>query len=204
MGSIISSQSGKIVVRLDDEPFFYPDFMPEEYQEFGYTSIYIRTRDTFFCNNKPRYREWRGHGQGKQVPPYSVTSEFEYKLGLGVVDDHRPSNNNDIWKDKLYRYRKGGVDCLFSDLNAGTIHYTGECKLYPQPATTEVFLEAPQLRYPATICIHNLQGPLLSQQQITTAGKPISTANLPAGLYLLSVTDAGGNSGVQKLLIEAN
>ena len=204
LGIFKSSQPGQVVIRMDDKPFFYPRYMPEEYQQVGYNSLYIVANDTSFCSRQPRYQEVRGDGQGLRIQNAFYPYPFEYKLGLGIVYNSRTGGDGDSWKDELYSYRKGGVPCGRMNLSVQLLPKIDTLKIYPQPATTTVFLEASHLLYPATIRIQNLQGQLLSTQQITAAGQPVSTANLPAGLYLLSVTDAGGNNAVQKLLIEAN
>ena len=182
--------------------------MPEEYYGGCYTYLYIKLNDSSFCSRNMLVNKSAGPGCGLNVGPLQYPRFYTYKQGLGQVYYSSGDGDGNVVEDKLYSYQKNGIRCkgipgVPSGLETISLK-TGSFYLYPQPAGNTVYLEAPQLSYPAIIRIQNLQGQLLSTQELSAAGKPISTANLPAGLYLLSVTDAGGNSGVQKFLIEAN
>ena len=210
-GALLSVQNGIASRRVDNTTLVDTTFMPEEYYETYYPKtsvVYLLRNDTTFCMLSDKIKLLLGDRSGLYVRGLIYPARYVYKLGLGLVAYDQGNGDGGTESDRLEGYVKQGFPCKTIPVVPSGVERLSfklnDFKLYPQPATTEVFLQASELRYPATIRIQNLQGQLLSVQELSAAGNTISTANLPAGLYLLSVTDAGGNSAVQKLLIEAN
>ena len=206
---LLSVQNGISSRRVDNKQLVDTTFMPEEYYPL-YASqrtnvVYLRSNDTSFCSTALRIDHIMGDRDGLYVKGLIYPAEYSYKLGIGLLNYRQGNGDGGAEEDELLGYIRNGNSCKEISavpLSIGPTYLKNSFSLYPQPATTSVYLQAPQLRYPVLIEIRNLQGQLLSTQQITTAGKSISTANLPAGLYLLSITGAGGNTGVQKLVIQ--
>jgi hypothetical protein len=184
-------------------------FMPEEYIPLNspvfYTHTYLKNTDKNFCSDSTLVvnQERQGRGLFTDDVDRFQPEIIHYKSGLGVVYSYKKGGNQQFYSYDLLAYKRGGITCGVLPNSISVVSGSASFKLFPQPAGNTVFLEASNLRYPALIRIQNMQGQFLSTQQITAAGKPISTANLPAGLYLLSVSDASGNSALQKLIVES-
>lgn len=101
-----------------------------------------------------------------------------------------------------------------ADINAGVIYKIkdtslgvntfskGDLKLYPNPATSEVFLSGSNITYPASISISDMNGKLLSNQSLSEAGQAIKTDLLKTGMYLVSIKDNSGADYSSKLVIK--
>ncbi|MGV3540512.1 MAG: T9SS type A sorting domain-containing protein, partial [Rufibacter sp.] len=88
---------------------------------------------------------------------------------------------------------------LTDPLSAEDEVLAAEVRLYPNPAQKFTQLLTPK---DASFTLHNVSGQLLLQGK-TAARKAyqISTATLPAGLYLLRVVLADGDAGTYKLIV---
>jgi len=75
-------------------------------------------------------------------------------------------------------------------------------ELYPNPALSEVHLNAPNLKFPATANVFDVSGKWLSSQLLESATNAITTSALQSGVYLVSVTDANGATFNSKLMIQ--
>jgi len=74
--------------------------------------------------------------------------------------------------------------------------------MYPNPATSEVFIKAEGLTFPATVSISDITGKLLTTQLLHTANNTIATGALESGLYLVNINDNVGGSFTSKLTIK--
>ena len=76
-------------------------------------------------------------------------------------------------------------------------------RLYPNPATTSVFVELGQLanNQQATLSIRNAAGSTVKSMKVTPSGNGIKVdiSSLTPGVYIMSVTGEGLNS-TQKFL----
>lgn len=76
-------------------------------------------------------------------------------------------------------------------------------RLYPNPSKGEVFLEAPNLPYPAQFRIYESTGKMVVDQRIeNTVGSHFATGELARGVYLVRLEDNLGNSYNTKLAVE--
>lgn len=76
-------------------------------------------------------------------------------------------------------------------------------KLYPNPTDGEVFLEAPNLPYPAQFRVYESTGKLLVDRRLeSTVGSHFTTGELARGVYLVRIEDALGNQYATKLAVE--
>jgi hypothetical protein len=75
-------------------------------------------------------------------------------------------------------------------------------ELYPNPATTEVFVKTKGLEFPAIVTVADITGKTVMQQSLTSETNAISIANLQTGLYIVSVKDQSGKSISSKLTVK--
>jgi glucose/arabinose dehydrogenase len=75
-------------------------------------------------------------------------------------------------------------------------------ELYPNPATTEVFVKTKGLEFPAIVTVADITGKTVMQQSLTSETNAISIANLQTGLYIVSVKDLSGKSISSKLTVK--
>lgn len=75
-------------------------------------------------------------------------------------------------------------------------------ELYPNPATTEVFVKTKGLEFPAIVTVADTTGKTVMQQSLTSETNAISIANLQTGLYIVSVKDQAGKSISSKLTVK--
>jgi glucose/arabinose dehydrogenase len=75
-------------------------------------------------------------------------------------------------------------------------------ELYPNPATTEVFVKTKGLEFPAIVTVADITGKTVMQQSLTSETNAISIANLQTGLYIVSVKDQSGKSISPKLTVK--
>lgn len=77
----------------------------------------------------------------------------------------------------------------------------GSFKLYPNPATSEVFIKTTAINFPLFVTISDLSGKLLLSQTLENDTNAINTTSLKKGLYLLSIKDKTGANYSAKLTI---
>ncbi|RZJ68516.1 MAG: T9SS type A sorting domain-containing protein [Flavobacterium sp.] len=76
-------------------------------------------------------------------------------------------------------------------------------KLYPNPTDGEVYLEAPNLPYPAQFRVYESTGKIIIDRRIeNTIGGHFVTGDLARGVYMVRLEDALGNSYNTKLAVE--
>ena len=75
-------------------------------------------------------------------------------------------------------------------------------ELYPNPATTEVFVKTKGMEFPAIVTVADITGKTVMQQSLTSETNAISIANLQTGLYIVSVKDQSGKSISSKLTVK--
>lgn len=75
-------------------------------------------------------------------------------------------------------------------------------QLYPNPASSEVFIQSDRMSYPATVTISDLTGKRLLQEPIASASNAVSTAALQGGIYLVTVKDLSGANYTAKLTVK--
>ena len=78
----------------------------------------------------------------------------------------------------------------------------GGFALYPNPASSEVFVRTPSLQYPATVIIADVSGKTLSSQILDAESNAVSIATLQTGLYFVSIKDVKGVSLNSKLTVK--
>jgi len=78
----------------------------------------------------------------------------------------------------------------------------GQLELYPNPATSEVFIPSKGILFPVTATLSDSTGKILYQEQIENENRSIPTYNLQIGLYFVSVKDQAGKSFSGKLSVK--
>lgn len=95
---------------------------------------------------------------------------------------------------KIYRLIDTG-------LNTSSFNKTS-VQLYPNPATSEVYIKSPKIVFPATACVFDVSGKLLNNQLLTNESDAIVTKMLQSGAYLVHITDKSGANFNSKLMIQ--
>ncbi|NUY80300.1 PQQ-dependent sugar dehydrogenase [Flavobacterium sp. MAH-1] len=76
-------------------------------------------------------------------------------------------------------------------------------RLYPNPSEGEVFLDAPNLPYPAQFKVYENTGKIVVDERIeNTLGGHFTTGDLARGVYMVMLEDSQGNMYRTKLAIE--
>ena len=75
-------------------------------------------------------------------------------------------------------------------------------QLYPNPASSEVFVQGKTINFPALATVYDMSGKLLMQQSLSSATNAITTTALQSGLYMVSIKDQTGLSFTSKLTIK--
>ena len=89
------------------------------------------------------------------------------------------------------------------DHNLATESFTKTgMQLYPNPATSEVYVKAQNMSFPATAKIFDMSGKLLHHQPLQGDTNAIATSSLQSGLYMVSITDETGAAFNSKLVIQ--
>jgi hypothetical protein len=109
-------------------------------------------------------------------------------FGGNVVD-------RDFW---VFEILKGDTTSVITPLEGAR-----EIKIYPNPATTELWLQLPENLPPAQaqIELYGTTGKLLYKAQPASQFHKIETAHLPAGLYLVRLWD-GESWRTEKVVVE--
>lgn len=63
-------------------------------------------------------------------------------------------------------------------------------KVYPSPAQDQLFIRSNSIN--AQLVVYNIQGALVKQASLTNGVCQLTIADLPAGMYTVSVKDARG------------
>ena len=77
-----------------------------------------------------------------------------------------------------------------------------DLKLYPIPATTEVFITTSTISFPAIVLIYDSIGKLLSNQTLDSENQTINTSSLQKGIYIVRLEDFTGANYSSKLTIK--
>ena len=89
-----------------------------------------------------------------------------------------------------------------TSLNTKTFNGIGNLQIYPNPASSEVFVKAEGLSFPASITVFDISGKLLINQSLHADTNSIATGTLQSGIYLVKVKDNSGADFSTKLTIQ--
>jgi glucose/arabinose dehydrogenase len=73
--------------------------------------------------------------------------------------------------------------------------------IYPNPASSEIFLKTKGLQFPATALVVDTTGKTVLQQEISADNSSLSIAQLPSGLYIVTLKDQTGVNISSKLTV---
>lgn len=96
----------------------------------------------------------------------------------------------------------GGVYKLIDTQLAKASFSKTSLELYPNPATSQVYLKAPGINFPATVQMFDVSGKLLGLQSLASDTEAIAVNRLQNGIYLVAVTDSDGAIFNSKLVIQ--
>ncbi|HMK06119.1 MAG TPA: PQQ-dependent sugar dehydrogenase [Flavobacterium sp.] len=89
-----------------------------------------------------------------------------------------------------------------TSLNTKTFNGIANLQIYPNPASSEVFVKAEGLSFPASINVFDISGKLLLDQSLHADTNSIATGSLQSGIYLVKVKDNSGADFSTKLTIK--
>jgi len=123
------------------------------------------------------------------------------ELDCVKVDDELAANNNEPPYNGWYLAANFvySEDCILgvSENNSSTY------SIHPNPAKNELFITAQNTTQNLKIKIFNIEGKLLSAQNITLQDqKAIDVSQLLSGIYFLNIEDENGNTAVKKFIKE--
>lgn len=75
-------------------------------------------------------------------------------------------------------------------------------QLYPNPATSEVFIQSETMAFPALVNVFDISGKLLISQSLLSEGNSVNTDTLKSGIYMINVTDHSGADYTSKLTVK--
>lgn len=128
-----------------------------------------------------------------------------YIKGLGLTEFGLDAVFEASWNEWLEGYYKTGFDTvgiINDDLyfSLGVNEIVGNVNLFPNPANESLRIELAQTNGTARIELLNLQGGVVEQITTTNTTHTLSTAVIPAGMYLLRVSNDQGVR-VQRVVI---
>lgn len=128
----------------------------------------------------------------------SGTLAWTTNLSMGNVTTFGEDVNGELYVNG------GGTIYKIVDSSLGADDFARHgMKLYPNPTDGEVFLEAPNLLYPAQFRIYESTGKVLLDQRIEdTVGSHFAMGDLARGVYMVRVEDNAGNTYNTKLAVE--
>jgi uncharacterized protein (TIGR02145 family) len=83
--------------------------------------------------------------------------------------------------------------------NINEIDIDNRLQLYPNPATDNITINAPEA-YKSSLCVYNIIGDLVLQQKLYSYKTEINISTLPSGIYIIKVT--GMDWTVQRKIIK--
>jgi type IX secretion system substrate protein len=116
-----------------------------------------------------------------------------------MVDDVVAAQNNQ------FPYSEWNVMAIYSeDCTAGlNDNKVATYSIHPNPAKNELFITAQNTTENLKIKIFNIEGKLLSTQNVTLQDqKAIDVSQLLSGIYFLNIEDENGNTAVKKFIKE--
>ncbi len=181
--------------------------MPEETYRGGV--YYYIPADTSFCNNPATYKIDQGHSfvyNGYAYLPTYYTPGYTIGYGyssLYAIDPPDVSYGQDEGHRYTYIYKNGST-CIGTYIPAiaavNSLSIDKYLQIFPNPANNELTIKTTNT-LPYTISIYNMIGQQVYKSHTTLQEQTINTSELPAGLYNVIVTDAGGNRYNNKVVI---
>jgi hypothetical protein len=174
-------------------------YTPERY---GGTENYVFyfPRDTTYCLTGPAYIKVRNaFTPGLGGEPWVTTN---YKLGVDKTYFQYTDVSELVWEwDKLTYYNINGIQCG-TPLPNGVheVLQASQFLIAPNPATTEITIQTTNPT-PYTITLQNMLGQTLKTIQTTRQKETLIVANLPSGLYIVSIINAMGSGYYEKLVV---
>jgi hypothetical protein len=152
--------------------------------------------------------EWQkvygGWGNELLKNPHTVLKKSDYNYVIAASTTFSPSHDVQCGTFSANRNAWIFEIALPDPVNVITPRTrANEIKIYPNPATTELWLQLPENMPPslAKIELYGPTGKLLYKAQPTSQFHKIETAHLPAGLYLVRLWD-GERWRTEKVVVE--
>jgi len=128
----------------------------------------------------------------------SSTITWTSGLGLSSITTFGEDRNGEMY----VATRTGSIYKIYDPTFATQSFGKTNMKMYPNPATSEVFLQSENMSFPANVTIFDISGKKLLQQNLVAGTTKIATGSLQSGIYLVNVTDNAGANFQSKLTIQ--
>lgn len=175
--------------------------------------------NTFVCNNLSGLVEYDSNNQN-----YSFLESIEVTLmscNLQINEDFETvyfpffdDNPGNLYNYTITTVSNGyktleitsntGDQAIYGDhLLSNEEFYGSQFSIHPNPAKNELFLTSKNTTENLTIKIFNLEGKLLSTQNLDSEKQvSVDVSNLSSGIYFLDIEDGNGNSTIKKFVKE--
>jgi len=102
----------------------------------------------------------------------------------------------------FYYYRNGSPCGTYGQLNLGVESFVkdDQFQIFPNPAADELTIKTTST-IPYTITLFNMLGQTVEAIQTTKQEQTINVANMPPGVYNVSIIDGGGNRYNDKVVV---
>lgn len=150
-----------------------------------------------------------GHNGGDLGVNTAMYFNMNNQTGMVVMTngDGTSSSNADLLANDLYLYgitTSPGVNDTFPSCGSitgiTTTHVLDAVKVFPNPATTEIYIEMP---VEGTVTIYDMQGRTVYSTILQKSANLISLKDrCSSGLYLISISDNDKNTIVKKIAVQ--
>jgi hypothetical protein len=180
-------------------------YMPEQYHtQSEYFFQYYSPNDTSFCYKSSRYSWYSSSLSGSTYNSFiEFADHYIYKMGLGLVEKFNSSADaNFMVYDTALIYCKRNNDGCGNFINLGlqTNNFSQVFKIYPNPATDELYIEEP-INDKFSYIMYNVLGQKVLNADNVYEKSIINVAALPTGMYYLTITDNTGRQTTSKISI---
>lgn len=180
-------------------------YLPEQFAPGGnYFFKYYSPNDTSFCYTSPRYAWYSSSLAGSTYYAFIESADhYIYKMGLGLIEKF--NSNADahfiVYDTALIYCKRNNDGCgNFINLGVKAAKTTGAFKIYPNPATDELYIEEPT-KNKFSYIMYNVLGQKVFSVDNVYEKAIINIAALPTGMYYLTINDNTGRQTTSKISI---
>lgn len=167
--------------------------LPEVYHDDTSRCNYFANFGAILDNTTTPWCYWDGYGPNEYVTSYDGGTTLTYLFS--VFDRSNTLNAAHINPCFASALHVAGQCAAVSGINESAAN--AGVLLYPNPATGNVYINAPQS---ALITIYNTQGQIMKLLTGTGENTPLNVSAYAAGIYLVKVQLADGNTVTRRLV----
>lgn len=190
---------------------------PPSNDELSYVPA-IFTQDGFFtsvCNELTGFIEYEINSFSFPQPlettfidcQFQVNEDFEviyfnyYYSGPGNLYNYTITTDSNENKTLVVISNTGDQAIYGDHILSSEDFYSSQFSIHPNPAKNKLFITAKNTTQNLTLKIFNIEGKLLSSQNINLqAQSTIAISQLLSGIYFLNIEDENGNTTIKKFI----